>query len=118
MTTWLPIPVTFPSASAITFERTATRITSASETSPPSLPSSFTSWPALRQRLANPPPTFPLPIVAIFMRSPSRLARLEELDGIARWVVDEDLRAAGSLDDVAPEREAGCAQALDLRFEV
>jgi dihydrofolate reductase len=40
---------------------------SASETSPPSRPIHSTSWPALSQRSASPPPTLPLPTTASFI---------------------------------------------------
>src|SRR6266540_2491830 len=61
------MPVTEPSASAIAADGTASRTASAPSTSPPSLPISTTSWPAARQIRASPPPTFPRPIVAIFI---------------------------------------------------
>src|SRR5438132_1046039 len=68
------IPFTLPRASAIAPDGTATRITSASEASPPSLPSSLTSCPAARHSFARPPPMFPLPIVVIFMTWSTREA--------------------------------------------
>src|SRR5438874_7967137 len=61
-----PMPVTLPSAFAISAEGTATSRTSAPEASPPSRPISCTSWPASRHLRASPPPTFPLPITVIF----------------------------------------------------
>jgi hypothetical protein len=33
----------------------------------PSLPSGFTAWPAPSQSLASPPPTFPLPMIVMFI---------------------------------------------------
>src|SRR6266540_3462076 len=59
-------PLTKPSASPIAPEGTASSTASASETSPPSRPIRCTSWPAFSQSCASPPPTFPLPMVAIF----------------------------------------------------
>src|SRR4029077_14866935 len=46
------------------------------------------------------------------------LARLEQLDRIARWVLEQDLRAAGPLDDLVAEPNAGSSQPLDLRVDV
>src|SRR5919109_287512 len=43
---------------------------------------------------------------------------LEELDRVARGVVEQDLPAAGTGDDVVAEGQAGGAQALDLRRAV
>src|SRR3954451_4301132 len=63
-------PVTLPSASAISPPGTATSRTSAADASPPSRPSSCTSWPASRHRRASPPPTLPRPITVIFMAYP------------------------------------------------
>src|SRR5262249_47217378 len=59
-------PLTLPSASATELPGTATRTASASEASPPSLPSLVTVCPAFSQRSASPPPTFPRPMVVIF----------------------------------------------------
>src|SRR5262245_53531762 len=44
--------------------------------------------------------------------------RLEDLDGVARGILDEDLGAAGALDDVVPEPNAGRPQALHLGGDV
>src|SRR5215208_1042988 len=44
--------------------------------------------------------------------------RLEKLDRVARRVVEDDLRPSRSGDDVAAERYAGTAQAIDLRLDV
>src|SRR2546430_12823178 len=41
-------------------------------------------------------------------------ARLEELDDVARGVLDQDLRAAGTLDDFIAEFHAQRAQSSDL----
>src|SRR5213593_424554 len=60
-------PCTLSRAASIAPPGTATSTASASETSPPSLPIRVTSWPAFSQRSARPPPTFPLPITAIFI---------------------------------------------------
>src|SRR3989454_10528098 len=69
-------PCTLSSAASIAPPGTATSTASASETSPPSLPIRVTSWPAFSQRSASPPPTFPLPITAIFISPlPSSLPR-------------------------------------------
>src|SRR4029079_19035371 len=105
MTTASPIPVIFVNASSIALDGIATSTASAPETSPPSLPNSVTSWPALRQRCASPDPTFPLPIVALFIPFPPSLGFpwLKELDWIARRVVDQNLRAARALHDVVAE---------------
>ncbi len=43
---------------------------------------------------------------------------LEQLNGIAGRVVEQDLRAAGSGDDVVAEVHAGLAEAFDLGREV
>src|SRR5688572_18682943 len=44
---------------------------------------------------------------------------LEQLDGIPGWVVDDDLRAAGTGHDVGrTKRHAGGSQPLDVRFEI
>src|SRR4051812_35866468 len=61
------MPSTFSSASAMAPDGTARSRMSAPDASPPSLPSSVTSWPAARQSSARPPPTFPLPITVICM---------------------------------------------------
>jgi len=58
---------TLSRASAIVPPGTATSTASASETSPPSRPILATSWPALYQRSASPPPTVPPPTTAIFI---------------------------------------------------
>src|SRR5438874_384091 len=63
-------PVTLPSAFAISGPGTATSRTSEDDASPPSLPSSCTSWPAPRHNAARPPPTLPRPITVIFMAYP------------------------------------------------
>src|SRR5215472_12642953 len=63
-------PVTLPSAAETAGPGTATSTTSASLASPPSRPSSVTSCPALRHSAARPPPTFPRPMVTIFIGSP------------------------------------------------
>src|SRR3954447_23663316 len=60
------IPLTVPSPSAIAPDGSATTTTSASEASPPSRPSAWTSCPAACQRFASPPPTFPRPTTVIF----------------------------------------------------
>ena len=97
----------------------ATSTASTPETSPPSLPISVTSWPAFRQRCARPDPTFPLPIVAIFIRPPFLgLPWLKELDWIARRVVDQNLRAARAFHDVVSEAETGRPQTLHLGREI
>src|SRR3954454_24796386 len=44
--------------------------------------------------------------------------RLEQLDGIAGWILEEDLLAAGAGDDVVPEVGAACPQRLDEGREV
>src|SRR5918995_4651945 len=62
-------PCTLSKASAIAPPGTATTTASASETSPPSRPILVTSWPALSQRFASPPPTLPLPSTATFITS-------------------------------------------------
>src|SRR5207248_6445278 len=67
ITVFPSIPFALPIASAIAPLGTAIRTTSASETSPPSLPILVTSWPARSQRSARPPPTLPLPTTAIFI---------------------------------------------------
>src|SRR5207253_1506703 len=69
-------PRTEPSASATTRNGTASSATSVPDTSPPSCPTSTTSWPASRHRVASPPPTLPRPITAIFISIP--LVRLEQ----------------------------------------
>ena len=43
---------------------------------------------------------------------------LEELDGIARGIVDQDLAAAPPRDHLASEARSGCAQRLDLALQV
>src|SRR5947209_14968342 len=58
------MPLTLSSASAIAPPGTASRTTSASETSPPSRPIRVTSCPAFSHMSARPPPTFPLPTTA------------------------------------------------------
>src|SRR6266511_4125988 len=45
-------------------------------------------------------------------------ARLEELDHVARRILDQDLRAARSLHDLVPERHAFRAEPFDLGGEV
>src|SRR5262245_31032328 len=45
-------------------------------------------------------------------------ARLEQLDGIARWIVEDNLRAAGTRHDVAAKADARRTQALDFSREV
>ena len=45
-------------------------------------------------------------------------ARLEELDDVARWVLDQDLRAAGTLNDFVAEFHARGAQSSDLARDV
>src|SRR5436309_8189539 len=67
MTVFPSSPCTLSRAASIAPPGTATSTASASETSPPSLPIRVTSWPAFSQRSARPPPTFPLPITAIFI---------------------------------------------------
>src|SRR5918994_1033621 len=62
-------PCTLSRASAIAPPGTATTTASAAETSPPSRPILVTSWPALSQRSASPPPTLPLPTTATFITS-------------------------------------------------
>src|SRR5215472_7773103 len=65
-------PVTWPSAAETAGPGTATSTTSASLASPPSRPSSVTSCPALRHSAASPPPTFPRPMVTIFIGPPRK----------------------------------------------
>src|SRR5207247_7559412 len=67
MTVFSSSPRPCARAASIAPPGTATSTASTSETSPPSLPIRVTSWPAFSQRSARPPPTFPLPIVAIFI---------------------------------------------------
>src|SRR5262245_24219005 len=74
MTTLSPTPLTVESASAIAAEGTASSTTSAPETSPPSRPISWTSWPDARQSAARPPPTLPLPMTETFMPAPTTRA--------------------------------------------
>jgi hypothetical protein len=59
-------PLTLASASETAADGTASSTASAPETSPPSLPIRCTSWPACSHKSASPPPTLPLPMVAIF----------------------------------------------------
>src|ERR687885_639886 len=59
-------PCTLSRASAIAPPGTATTTASTFETSPPFRPILVTSWPALSQRSASPPPTLPLPTTATF----------------------------------------------------
>src|SRR5215204_840915 len=68
-------PCTLSRASAIAPPGTATTTASTFETSPPSLPILVTSWPALSQRSASPPPTLPLPSTATFIALLPRLSR-------------------------------------------
>src|SRR2546425_2780564 len=68
MATFPASPLTFPRASAIDPDGTATRRTSASEASPPSRPSRMTVCPARSQRSASPPPTLPRPMTVMFTR--------------------------------------------------
>lgn len=42
------------------------------------------------------------------------LAGLEQLDGIAGGVIEEDLGTAGACDDFVAEFQAGCAEAIRL----
>src|SRR5262245_37332368 len=60
---------------------------------------------------------FPLPIVAIFICLLS-LAWLKKLDRVACRVVNEDLLAARTLDDLVSERDSGRTQPLDLGGEI
>src|SRR5215207_761280 len=72
-------PCTLSRASATAPPGTATTTASTSETSPPSRPILVTSWPALSQRSASPPPTLPLPSTATFITSLlPRLSRYHE----------------------------------------
>src|SRR5919112_1211193 len=71
-------PCTLSRASAIAPPGTATTTASAFETSPPSRPILVTSWPALSQRSASPPPTLPLPSTATFIALPPSFSRLHK----------------------------------------
>jgi hypothetical protein len=44
--------------------------------------------------------------------------RLEEFDGVARWILDEDLAAARSLDDLATEPRSLSGETLNRRVEI
>ena len=46
------------------------------------------------------------------------LLRLEEFDGVARWILDEDLAAARSLDDLTTEARPGSSETLNGRVEI
>jgi hypothetical protein len=46
------------------------------------------------------------------------LRRLEQLNGVARGVVENDLRASGSSDDVIAELESSSSKAFDLSAKV
>jgi hypothetical protein len=48
----------------------------------------------------------------------TELTRLEELDDVARGILEEDLRAARPLHDLVAKRHAGGAEPLDLGGEV
>src|SRR5215467_3041400 len=64
----LPVrPVILLSTAEIAAPGTATTTMSAPLASPPSRPSMVTSWPTLRHRAASPPPTFPRPMVTMFI---------------------------------------------------
>src|SRR5215203_1218543 len=69
ITVFPSIPCTMSRASGIAPPGTATTTASTSAMSPPSRPIRVTSWPALSQRSASPPPTLPLPSTAIFISS-------------------------------------------------
>src|SRR6185436_10839479 len=43
---------------------------------------------------------------------------LEELDGVARWILDEDLMTTGSLDDLAPEARPVGSETVDGPLEI
>jgi hypothetical protein len=51
-------------------------------------------------------------------RAPSGAGGLEELDRVARRVLEQDLLAARAADDVVAERQAGGAQLLDVGGDV
>jgi hypothetical protein len=44
--------------------------------------------------------------------------RLEEFDGVARWILDEDLAAARSLDDLTTKRRPLSSETLNGRIEI
>src|SRR6266536_1650018 len=97
-------PRTLSSASAIAPDGTATRTTSASDASPPSRPIRVMVCPARSQRRASPPPTFPLPMTVMFMRSSNPLLPLRP-----------KLRVPGADTDMQPARTSRspyCARAL------
>jgi hypothetical protein len=47
-----------------------------------------------------------------------RALRLEEFDWVARWILDEDLAAARSLDDLTTERGTLSSETLNGRVEI
>ena len=47
-----------------------------------------------------------------------RSLRLEEFDGVARWILDEDLAAARSLDDLTTEARPVSSETLNGRIEI
>jgi FGGY family of carbohydrate kinases, N-terminal domain len=51
-------------------------------------------------------------------RARSGAPRLEELDGVPRWILDEDLTPARSLDDLTTKRHALSSQPLNGRIEI
>src|ERR671921_202816 len=86
-------PCTLSRASAIAPPGTATTTASAFETSPPSRPILVTSWPALSQRSASPPPTLPLPSTATFITTLlpcfSRFYKITKASGLQEFVLVE-----------------------------
>src|SRR5919202_2277809 len=89
ITVFPSMPSTLSRASATAPPGTATTTASASEASPPSRPILVTSWPALSQRSASPPPTLPLPITATFI---SLLCSLQSLAQLPNHIVAEGHR--------------------------
>jgi hypothetical protein len=47
-----------------------------------------------------------------------RPLRLEEFDGVARWILDEDLAAARPLDDLTTEARPVSSETLNGRVEI
>src|SRR5215207_4736675 len=75
ITVFPSMPCTLSRASAIAPPGTATTTASTFEMSPPSCPILVSSWPALSQRSASPPPTLPLPSTATFIALLPRFSR-------------------------------------------